>query len=367
MSEPSPANPAPTGRGLDVRGVTVRFGQALAVDGASLQMDPGQVLAVLGPSGSGKSTLLRVIVGLESGEGGQVRWDGQDMVGVPVHKRGFGLLFQDAQLFAHLNVAANVAYGLPRGPDRRERTAAMLRLVDLPGFDRRDVRTLSGGEQQRVALARALAPRPRLLLLDEPLSGLDASLRRHLASQIRQILAAEHVTAIFVTHDQDEAFAIADHVAVMLDGRIAQLDQATTLWHYPASEQVARFLGCRWFTKGRLSHTDGVARPLVHTEFGSVLLPGWPAGPPPGTQVQVGLRPGTLTVAESNPSLANAQVKATTSGAMACIPIGKLGPIEVRVRPKSGGDEADFTLDPATVAVIAGRVEGSGGQTATGT
>lgn len=246
------------GQGLGVHGLVVAYGSRRAVDGVDLDVAPGRVLALLGPSGCGKSSLLRAVAGLERPVAGRVTWDGVDVGDVPVHRRGFGLLFQDGQLFAHRDVAGNVGYGLPRGPGRAPQVARLLELVGLPGSQRRDIATLSGGERQRVALARSLAPRPRLLLLDEPLSALDRALRDRLATDLRAVLETTGTTAVFVTHDQDEAFAVADEVAVMAAGRIAQVDTPARLWRAPASEQVARFLGYEAF----VAVDDPAAAPL---------------------------------------------------------------------------------------------------------
>lgn len=246
----------PTPRGLEVRDVVVHYRDddgtvATAVDHLSLEVAPGEVLALLGPSGSGKSSLLRAVAGLEPVSSGSVRWDGEDLAGVPVHRRGFGLMFQDGQLFPHRDVARNVAFGLemagvPRA-EQRTRVEELLELVGLAGFGRREVVTLSGGERQRVALARSLAPRPRLLLLDEPLSALDRALREHLATEVRAALLATGTTAVFVTHDHDEAFAVADRIAVMDAGRLLQVAAPVVLWHRPASRRVAEFLGYEAF------------------------------------------------------------------------------------------------------------------------
>ena len=202
--------------------MTVRFGDTVAVDDVDLAVPAGTVLAVLGPSGCGKSTLLRAVAGLERPTAGTTSYDGHDLARTPVHRRGFALMFQDGQLFPHLDVAANVAYPLrlrrvPRD-ERRGRVDELLDLVGLEGYDDREVTTLSGGERQRVALARALAVEPRMLLLDEPLSALDRGLRERLATELREILAAAGVTAMLVTHDHEEAFAVADRMAVMRDG-----------------------------------------------------------------------------------------------------------------------------------------------------
>ena len=231
--------------GLSVRGLAVTYGDLCAVDGVDLEVAAGEVVALLGASGSGKSSLLRAVAGLEDVAAGEVAWDGRSMVRVPVHKRGFGLMFQDGQLFEHRDVGSNIAYGLTGLPraQRGERVREMLELVGLPGFERRRVTTLSGGQAQRVALARALAPAPRLLLLDEPLSALDRALREQLATDVRTILRRGGTTALYVTHDQDEAMTVADRVGVMEAGRLLRLDTPQRLWADPASSKVARFLG----------------------------------------------------------------------------------------------------------------------------
>jgi thiamine transport system ATP-binding protein len=208
---------------LELTGVGIAYDGEPYVHDVTLSLGAGEVLAVLGASGAGKSTLLRAIAGLEPATG-TMAWEGRDLAGVPAYQRGFALMFQDGQLFAHLSVARNVDYPLrlrrmPRA-EREARVAELLTLVGLEGHGARLPATLSGGERQRVALARALAAAPRLLLLDEPLSALDAELRVRLAADLRRILSTTGTTAILVTHDQDEAFAVADRIAVMRDGRI---------------------------------------------------------------------------------------------------------------------------------------------------
>ncbi len=235
------------GGGLRVRDLTVRFDTTVAVDDVDLEVPAGSVVAVLGPSGCGKSTLLRTVAGLEVADSGSVLYDGQDLAGVPTHKRGFALMFQDGQLFEHLDVAANIAYPLRlrhRSRDlQRARVSELLALVGLEGYAERSPATLSGGERQRVALARALAVDPRLLLLDEPLSSLDRGLRERLATELHDILRAAGATAMLVTHDQEEAFAVADRMAVMRDGRIVQSGTLDEVWGGPADAWTAQFLG----------------------------------------------------------------------------------------------------------------------------
>ncbi|MCB7136118.1 ABC transporter ATP-binding protein [Cellulosimicrobium marinum] len=248
-----------TGAGLEVRDVVVRYGGGgrtrhadpgtTAVAGVSLDVAPAEVLALLGPSGCGKSSLLRAVAGLEPVAAGSVRFADDDLAGVPVHRRGFGLMFQEGQLFPHRDVAGNVAYGiadLPRA-ERDDRVRELLDVVGLAGYEKRPVTTLSGGERQRVALARSLAPRPRLLLLDEPLSALDRGLRERLALDLRAALRSTGTTAVFVTHDHDEAFTVADRVAVMDAGRLLQVAPPEDLWRAPASRRVAEFLGYQAF------------------------------------------------------------------------------------------------------------------------
>ncbi len=251
--------------------VSVHFGPTVAVDRVSLQVPEGEVLAVLGPSGCGKSTLLRAVAGLEELDTGVVRAAGRDLAGVPTHRRGFALMFQDGQLFRHLDVAGNIGYPLrlrqlPR-PQVRARVAELLQRVGLPGYGARDVSTLSGGEQQRVALARALAAEPRLLLLDEPLSALDRSLRERLAADLRAILTGTGTTALLVTHDHDEAFTLADRMALMFAGRIVQHGPTQQVWREPVSRQVAEFTGFSVFLHGAAA--DRVLQAAAEPHSGS--------------------------------------------------------------------------------------------------
>jgi thiamine transport system ATP-binding protein len=217
------------------------------LDDVSLDVAAGERLALLGPSGSGKSTALRVAAGLQRPTVGWVLLDGVDVTGLPPHRRGIGLVFQDAALFPHRDVAGNVGFGprvahVPR-EERDARVAEALELVGLAGTERRDVTTLSGGEAQRVALARALAPRPGVLLLDEPLGALDGPLRQRLQDDLRELFERLSLTVVHVTHDVGEAFALGDRVAVLREGRIAQVATPEELWASPADDWVARFLG----------------------------------------------------------------------------------------------------------------------------
>ena len=244
---------------LALEGVGVGIDGRPILEDVSLDVTDGERLALLGPSGSGKSTALRVIAGLQAPSKGRVLLDGLDMTGVPAHRRGVGLVFQDAVLFPHRDVAGNVGFGpraagLPEG-EQALRVAEALELVGLAGTERRDVTTLSGGEAQRVALARALAPRPEVLLLDEPLGALDGPLRRRLQTDLRELFERLALTVVHVTHDVGEAFDLGDRVAVLREGRIAQVAAPDELWARPADDWVARFLGM-----ANLEYDGGKAR-----------------------------------------------------------------------------------------------------------
>ncbi|WP_239456306.1 ABC transporter ATP-binding protein [Nocardioides solisilvae] len=244
---PVPAPDSAFDPALSLRGVSVAYDDVPAVVDVTLDLPRGQVLAVLGPSGCGKSTLLRAVAGLEPVAAGTVRFERADLAGVPTHRRGFAMVFQDGQLFGHLDVAGNVGYALrlarrPRA-EVAARVAELLGAVGLAGHERRMPATLSGGERQRVALARALAVEPRLLLLDEPLSALDAGLREALARDLRDLLTRTGTTAVMVTHDHEEAFTVADRLAVMFRGRVVQEGPIADVWARPASPETAVFLG----------------------------------------------------------------------------------------------------------------------------
>ncbi|MGC5627598.1 ABC transporter ATP-binding protein [Georgenia sp. Z1344] len=282
------------GGGLVVEGVSVVYPDGhRAVDDVSVSVAPGEVLAVVGASGSGKSSLLRAVAGLELLASGTVRLDGADLAGVPVHRRGVGLVFQDGQLFDHLDVAGNVAYGLRSVPRARRATRArrdarvteLLELVGLAELADRPVTTLSGGQAQRVALARALAPRPRVLLLDEPLSALDRGLRERLAVDLSAILRTAGATALYVTHDLDEAATVADRIAVLSDGRLRQVATPGRLWEAPADREVAELLG------------HGPVLPAAALGMSGAAGPGAGAG-------EVALTPGALVVGPSDAEIA---------------------------------------------------------------
>jgi iron(III) transport system ATP-binding protein len=274
------------------------------VDLRQLDLRQGELLALLGPSGCGKSTTLRLIAGLEVPEAGEIRVGGVvvsgDRTWVAPQRRRVGMVFQDYALFPHLTVAGNIAYGLPRSARKSGRVADLLELVGLAGQDDAYPRHLSGGQQQRVALARALAPEPALLLLDEPFSSLDPGLRQQLRAEVRQILRQAGTTSLLVTHDQEEALSIADRVAVMFDGSIAQVDLPSRMYHQPASAAVAEFLGDVNLVPG-LSTDQG-----IETGLGCVAL-----GCPLRGAVTVMVRPESLDIDECGACGVRGVVRAT--------------------------------------------------------
>lgn len=254
---------------LTLTSITKSYESKPLLRGISFSVAPGEVVCLLGASGSGKSTILRIIAGLEEAESGEVAWEGVSLKGVPTHQRRFGLMFQDYALFPHLSVFENVAFGLKMQKNEPQRTLRALRIkgflgvlrglgglkdsdsrvreclemVHLTGFEHRRVTELSGGEQQRVALARALAPNPRLLMLDEPLGALDRALKESLLDELRHILHATGIPAIYVTHDQQEAFTLSDRIILLRDGQIAQAGTPAEVFANPADGWVASFLG----------------------------------------------------------------------------------------------------------------------------
>jgi ABC-type Fe3+/spermidine/putrescine transport system ATPase subunit len=232
---------------LEVQSVDVTLGDRQVLRDVDLSVAAGESVAVLGPSGSGKSTLLRAIAGLVPVESGSIIWEGKEITGVPTHQRGFGLMFQGYALFPHLDVAANIGFGLRMmnlpPAEIETKVADALALVGLDGFGARSIADLSGGERQRVALARTLAPEPRFIMLDEPLGALDRALRDRLMLETRQILEERAVTALIVSHDQEEAEALSDRLALMRDGTIVQSGTLDELRADPADEWVKEFLG----------------------------------------------------------------------------------------------------------------------------
>ncbi|MEU5508360.1 ABC transporter ATP-binding protein [Streptomyces fungicidicus] len=336
---------------LSLEAATVRFGGRAVLDAVGLGVAEHEIVCVLGPSGSGKSTLLRAVAGLQPLDSGRIRLDGRDQSGVPAHRRGVGLMFQDHQLFPQRDVGGNVAFGLrmhgaSRG-EQSDRVRELLELVGLPGAAGRAVSALSGGEQQRVALARALAPRPRLLMLDEPLGQLDRSLRERLVVELRELFGRLGTTVLAVTHDQGEAFALADRVVVMRDGRIAQSGTPLEVWQRPADAFVARFLGFENVVEATVA--DGVAV----TPWGKVPVP---EGAPQGTRTLL-VRPGGVRLVPADEGLRCTVAARTFRGTH----------VAVRLQPEDGprleaacalraapevGDEVGVEFDVAETAVL---------------
>ena len=274
---------------LNLQGVSCGFAGQPVVQDLSLHLNQGDIACLLGPSGCGKTTSLRAIAGFEPLQAGEIRLSGEVISSrdytLPPEKRHIGMVFQDYALFPHLTVAQNVAFGIRQHPRHEQLTAELLELVKLGELGKRYPHELSGGQQQRVALARALAPEPRLLLLDEPFSNLDGELRRRLSMEVRDILKTRGTSAILVTHDQEEAFAVSDHVGVFQGGRLQQWDTPFNLYHEPLTPFVASFIGQGYFIRGQLLTPD-----TVQTELG--ILNGnrayrWPIG----SAVDVLLRP----------------------------------------------------------------------------
>jgi thiamine transport system ATP-binding protein len=292
---------------LDLSDVTKRYDEETALADVTLSIDDGEFFTLVGPSGCGKTTTLRLVAGFESPTTGRISFDGRDVAGVPPEDRGVGVVFQNYALFPHMSVAENVAYGLrfsdpPDGASEEERVAELLALVDLPGFGERDPTELSGGQQQRVALARALAPGPRVLLLDEPMSALDAELRERLRGQVKAIQRELGVTTLYVTHDQEEALAVSDRIAVLNGGRVEQVGTPQEIYREPETAFVASFVGDNNLLAGRV--TELGPGPDEGSVAVGVRVDGEPfrvvtdrPGPDVGSQVTFAVRPERLRVA----------------------------------------------------------------------
>lgn len=332
---------------VELEAATVRFGATIALDRVDLSVDAGEVVVVLGPSGSGKSTLLRAVAGLEPLAAGRVLVDGTDQASVSPHRRGVGLMFQDHALFPHLDVAANVAFGLRmQGRPRSEVHAVVaehLELVGLAGADHRAVHTLSGGEQQRVALARALAPAPRVLLLDEPLGSLDRPRREQLVQELRDLFARLGTTVLAVTHDQAEAFALGDRLALLDAGRLLQIGPVASVWERPASRRVAELLG---FANLAAASAEG----------GRLSTPWGPLGPAEDGVVAVLVRPEGVRLAADGPLVATVATVAFAGGHRRVrLRIEGAPHLEATVpatAPVRAGERVRVAIDPAAVVPL---------------
>jgi len=341
---------------LRLENLTRRFGETVAVDGVSLEVPAGEFLTLLGPSGCGKTTTLRMIAGFEHPTSGRVVLGGRDVSHLPPQTRGVGMVFQNYALFPHLDVWENVAFGLKSRGEKREaigpKVERALALVEMAPYARRKVQALSGGQQQRVALARALAPEPPLLLLDEPLSNLDAALRERTRDELRALLKQLGMTAVFVTHDQEEAFALSDRVAVLDRGRLQQLGTPEALYAAPVNAFVASFLGRAGFFAGAVESVEG--------EHALCVLPGgarWrarlaaDAPPSPGESVRLMVRPEALALAgEGAGAVPGRVLDRRFAGAATFYRVSVDGGSEVLVQGRPGeadpGDAVRLALHP---------------------
>lgn len=323
---------------VEIQGVTKRFGETLALDGVDLRIEEGELFALLGPSGSGKTTLLRAIAGFVDPEAGTVRIDGDAMHNLPVHRRDIGMVFQHYALFPHMSVFDNVAFGLTvrhlARSEVAERVRDMLALVQLEGFEDRRPRQLSGGQQQRVALARAIAPEPVVVLMDEPFSNLDAHLRDNVRDEVVRSLRAAGVTCILVSHDQRDALAVSDRVAVMNQGRIEQVGTPLEIYKHPESIFVATFVGRTNLLQGLIQGVDG----CVLTDFGTFCRVDR-SGLPDGAPVMVSVRPEGF--APSDHGLLRGSVTSTTY-------TGSAVEVEVQLPTEAGGHRTITVHLPTT-------------------
>jgi ABC-type Fe3+/spermidine/putrescine transport system ATPase subunit len=340
---------------LEARHIVKFYGDTPALRDVSVSVGDREVVALLGPSGCGKTTLLRIVAGLEAPDAGELLFDGRDLKGVPAYRRGFGLMFQDYALFPHKDVFENIAFGLyAHGSSRRDagaRVAELLDLVGLRGYERRRVYELSGGERQRVALARSLAPGPRLLMLDEPLAALDRALRERLQEELQRLLRAVGIASLYVTHDQQEALALAQRVVLMNAGRVEQHGAPEEVYRRPANAWVAGFLGLGALLAGRVLPGGRVETPL-----GALALPA--PGAPDGGEVRVLIRPdsalaeplpgalavdGVLTGCIFRGSYYRCTLRHRSGAELALDVPGAPGPV---------GSEATLSLDPSKMQVL---------------
>ncbi|WP_434737268.1 ABC transporter ATP-binding protein [Haloarcula montana] len=346
---------------VELDSVTKRYGETTAVSGLSLSVREGEFFTLVGPSGCGKTTTLRLLAGFERPTDGVVRFDGTSVTGVPPEERNVGVVFQSYALFPHMSVGENVAYGLnfaepPGGVSDDERVRQLLELVDLPGMADRNPDTLSGGQQQRVAIARALAPGPEVLLLDEPMSALDAKLRERLRVQVREIQQELGITTVYVTHDQEEALAISDRVAVMRDGTPEQVGPPREIYRRPTTPFVADFIGDNNVFEGTVTDiretTDGrVADVSVGEE---TLTVGMEAAATRGDEITFCVRPERLAVGDGPNTLSTTVTSAEFLGETTRVHLDWGGrPLRIRTRsPPTGTATVTFAPEDAHVITV---------------
>ncbi len=328
-------------------GLTKRFGNVTAVDAVDLTIHEGEFFALLGPSGCGKTTLLRMLAGLEVPSAGRIKIDGVDITDAPPNKRPVNMVFQSYALFPHMNVAENVAYGLKVSgvskPERDTRVTEALALVQLDGYGARKPDELSGGQRQRVALARALIKRPRVLLLDEPLSALDAKLREQMRFELKRIQAQTGITFVFVTHDQDEALALSDRCAVMQFGRLQQMGTPANIYERPNSRWVADFIGLVNLFAGTIERVDET-HAFVRTELGLLAVE-----PAPDTKLTIGqsvwvaLRPEKIALEKNIGTVASTIRQITYQGSASLYEVELASGTAVRIVRHNPGAAAPFT------------------------
>ncbi len=345
---------------LSVEGLRVAYGDTVAVEAFDLSVRRGEVVVLLGPSGCGKSSVLRAVAGLETAARGRVRLDDVDVTATAAHRRGVGLMFQDYALFPHRDVAGNVGFGLRMRGNRpgaiARRVGEVLALVGLDGYERRAVHELSGGEQQRVALARAVAPAPKVLLLDEPIGALDRALRDRLLGELRALFDVLGITVVYVTHDQTEAFTLADRVVVMRDGRVVQEGRPVDVWRRPGDVFVARFLGFTNLVPTTVR--DGVAS----SPWGAVELiePGGAGGAEGSFEGAATLvvRPDGLRLGAG--PVTGTVVRTTFAGDHFVVVVATDAGPELSAAAAAGnvptvGDAVRLSIEPEGVTVVAGR------------
>ncbi len=342
---------------LAVERASKRFGPIVALDDVSLDIAPGEFFALLGPSGCGKTTLMRVIAGFETPDSGRLSLEGRDLAGLPPHRRPVNMMFQSYALFPHLNVFENIAFGLRRKGLAREalkrRVQELLEIVQLPDFGARRIDQISGGQKQRVALARALAPGPKLLLLDEPLAALDRKLREETQLQLKQIQRKLNTAFVIVTHDQDEALALADRIAVMRAGRIEQIGTPPDVYSRPQNRFVADFIGATNMIEGHVSHADGA---WFVAPFGRIARAGCALRD--GARAALSVRPEEIRLARDGDGLpgrvAQASFRGETTRLWIALDAG--GSLRVTCGPDAGfaqGDGVRVTIPPQAGALFA--------------